>query len=188
MSPTGGPCDNWEPNSVPSSAPMTHVLRRSVVSALTAVLTAALSLAAAVSAVHLPAASAAPHAASLVGMNKKASVSTVAFTNRKRVARGVRSLRRVPHLDRVAAKQARRMAHSQQMFHNPNIATEMKNWCRYGENVAFGRSIRGANVGLWQSPGHRANMLNRGFDQMGSAVAVDSHGTRWVVQVFRKHC
>ena len=117
-----------------------------------------------------------------------AAQSTFAFTNRKRGKHGAARLKRVARLDRVAAEQARRMARARSMFHNPNLARDLRNWCAYGENVAYAQSVRRANQLLWNSPGHRANMLKRRFDRMGSAVVVDPAGIRWVVQVFGRRC
>lgn len=117
-----------------------------------------------------------------------AAQSTFAFTNRKRGKHGAARLKRVARLDRVAAGQARRMARARTMFHNPNLARDLRKWCAYGENVAYAHSVRRANRLLWNSPGHRANMLKRRFDRMGSAVVVDPSGIRWVVQVFGRKC
>lgn len=46
-------------------------------------------------------------------------------------------------------------------------------WRRVGENIAFGqRSPREAVEGWLDSPGHCANIMNRGFTEMGAAYGV----------------
>lgn len=42
-----------------------------------------------------------------------------------------------------------------------------------GENIAFAPTVRIAHVGLMKSPGHRANILNRGFGRVGIGIARD---------------
>jgi uncharacterized protein YkwD len=134
-----------------------------------------------------PEAQAAPKAATAtLATSQKASAKSVSFTNKKRTARGIRKLKRVAHLDRVARTQALRMARAQRMFHNPRLSREVKNWAAVGENVAYNQTVRRANRALWHSPGHRANMLSRRYTQIGTGVAVDHKGVRWVVQVFRR--
>lgn len=121
-------------------------------------------------------------------MAKPAAKKSFRFTNKKRKTSNIRKLKRKKHLNKVAKKQAKRMARQQRMFHNPNLSRDIKNWCAYGENVAYAGTVKRANRALWRSPGHRANMLSRNFNQMGTGVARDANGTRWVVQVFRKKC
>lgn len=54
-----------------------------------------------------------------------------------------------------------------------------------GENVAVGYTSAGAVVQGWlDSPGHRANIMNRGFSQMGIASFVGSDGRKYWTQLF----
>ncbi|WP_229443014.1 CAP domain-containing protein [Massilia psychrophila] len=48
-------------------------------------------------------------------------------------------------------------------------------WRRIGENIASGQDSPGDAVAGWlSSPGHCANLMHRGFTDMGAAYAVDS--------------
>ena len=62
----------------------------------------------------------------------------------------------------------------------------MHNWRAVGENVAYTSTVTRAHTLLMNSPAHRANILSTTFTQVGLGVAKDSHGTVWVVEVFRK--
>lgn len=61
-------------------------------------------------------------------------------------------------------------------------------WRRVGENIAFGqRSPREAVEGWLDSPGHCANIMNRGFTEMGAAYGVTPErqaGVIYWTQVF----
>lgn len=54
-----------------------------------------------------------------------------------------------------------------------------------GENIAFGyRSPRSVMTGWMNSPGHKANILNRNYRDLGVAVALDSNGVAYWCTVF----
>jgi uncharacterized protein YkwD len=54
-----------------------------------------------------------------------------------------------------------------------------------GENIAMGQRTPGEVVRGWMdSPGHRANILNKDFGHLGVGVAMDSNGTLYWVQLF----
>src|SRR5690625_6249375 len=51
------------------------------------------------------------------------------------------------------------------------------------ENVAYGQPSNAAVVKAWfNSPGHKANMLNKGYTHMGAAVAYGSDGAPYYAQ------
>jgi uncharacterized protein YkwD len=108
------------------------------------------------------------------------------FVNRARTTRGLRAYTVSSSLSAVAQQQAQRMAHKQQLFHNPNLTTDVHSWRAVGENVAYTSSLSRAHTLLMHSPPHRANLLSKAFTQVGVGVVKDSHGTVWVVEVFRK--
>ncbi len=55
-----------------------------------------------------------------------------------------------------------------------------------GENIAYGyRSPADVMDGWMNSPGHRANILDARFTELGVAKAVDPHGRYYWVQIFR---
>lgn len=52
------------------------------------------------------------------------------------------------------------------------------------ENLAFNRSVEAAERAFMDSPGHRANILDSDFTQVGIGVCRDMNGTVYVVQEF----
>jgi uncharacterized protein YkwD len=105
--------------------------------------------------------------------------------NQARTANGRPALARKYDLTRVARAQAWRMARSRTLYHNPNLRTAVTNWRWVGENVGYAPSILTVHRALMASPGHRANILDRDYTQVGVGV-VYSGGRVWVAQVFRR--
>jgi uncharacterized protein YkwD len=57
-------------------------------------------------------------------------------------------------------------------------------WTTYGENIARGQQTPAAVMDSWMnSPGHRANILNCSFKEIGLGVHEGSGGPWWT-QVF----
>ncbi|WP_316527679.1 CAP domain-containing protein [Kitasatospora brasiliensis] len=57
-------------------------------------------------------------------------------------------------------------------------------WSTWGENIARGQKDPAAVMDAWMnSPGHRANILNCAFDQLGVGVRTGTNGPWWT-QVF----
>jgi uncharacterized protein YkwD len=108
------------------------------------------------------------------------------LVNLSRTMRGLKPYGLSDGLSAVAQRQAQRMASQQRLFHNPNLTTDVHVWHAIGENVAYTSSVSQAHTLLMNSPPHRANLLNKTFNQFGVGVVKDSHGTVWVVEVFRK--
>jgi hypothetical protein len=77
------------------------------------------------------------------------------------------------------------MASSGELYHNPNLGSEVGGWSRIGENVAYAGDWRSAHQALMNSADHRAQILDSGYTQMGVGTAVAQDGTLWVAQVFR---
>jgi uncharacterized protein YkwD len=110
-----------------------------------------------------------------------------AATNHQRVRHDRAELRKQDCVQRFAAKQARKQARQDRMFHQdlgPVLRT-----CGLsvaGENVAYGyptgRSV--VNDGWMHSEGHRANILNPRFRLMGIGARRSDSGRWYVAQVF----
>lgn len=90
-----------------------------------------------------------------------------------------------PDLVDVARRHAEEMARQDRLFHNPRLATEVKNWESVGENVGTGESVADIHRAFMESSTHRSEILNRRFTQVGVGV-VERDGLVWVAQVFRK--
>lgn len=88
-------------------------------------------------------------------------------------------------LDAVALAQARRMAERGAIYHNPNLATDVRDWRYAGENVGVGPDVSTLHAAFMASPGHRANVLDHDFTEVGVGV-VSAGGRLWVAEVFRQ--
>ena len=105
--------------------------------------------------------------------------------NKARIVRGRPALARKYDLTLVARAQALRMANSGTLFHNPRLRTAVSNWRWVGENVGYGPTVLAVHRAFMASPGHRANILDRDYTQVG--VGVVRRGSRvWVAEVFRR--
>ena len=105
--------------------------------------------------------------------------------NAARASAGLPGYSYAGDLAAAARGQAERMAASGELYHNPNLGSEVGGWSRIGENVAFAGDWRAAHDVLMNSPDHRAQILDSGYTQMGVGTAVGDDGTIWVAEVFR---
>jgi uncharacterized protein YkwD len=137
------------------------------------------SLALALAAVLTGALTAAPASATT------AEDSLTARLNGARSDQGLPSLATRSDLVAVARAQATRMADSGTLYHNPNLTTDVTNWRWVGENVGYGPDVQTVHVAFMNSDGHRANILDTDYTQVG--VGVVERGDRvWVAEVFRR--
>jgi uncharacterized protein YkwD len=108
--------------------------------------------------------------------------ATFCLINRERTRRGIRKLRRNPRLDLASRRHARAMA-ARNFFEHGNFVGRIRSanylrgargW-RLGENIAWGSGVLSSPdeiVDAWMhSPGHRANILQRGFREIGIGIA-----------------
>ena len=98
---------------------------------------------------------------------------------------------------RAAQIHAEQMARAGQLAHVlPNtaypratdrLAAADYRWHTYGENVALGQSSAAEALDGWMhSRGHRSNILNPDFTELGTGYAIDSAGRPYYVQVFAR--
>jgi len=111
--------------------------------------------------------------------------SVTSKINAARAARGVHRLVTRADLVAVARAQARRMAARNVLYHNPRLASEVRNFRWVGENVGYGPTVAKVHSAFMGSPGHKANLLDRDYTQVGVG-AVWANGRVWIAQVFRK--
>ena len=111
--------------------------------------------------------------------------ATFCLINKERTTRGIRAFRRNKRLDLASRRHARSMD-ARNFFEHGNFVGRIRSanylrgargW-RLGENIAWGSGTLGTPaeiVDAWMhSPGHRANILQRGFREIGVGV---THGT-----------
>jgi uncharacterized protein YkwD len=141
-----------------------------------------------------PARSAAQSRSGFAGSSRIAA-DVVKLTNIERTHYRRAALRPNPRLMRAAQLQAEQMAQAGHMAHvlpdaryprtEDRIAAANYRWRMVGENVAFGQANAARVLDSWMhSRGHRTNILNSTFTEMGAGYAVDRTGRPYYVQVF----
>ena len=76
------------------------------------------------------------------------------------------------------------MAADGTIYHNNNLSKEIDgNWWALGENVGMGPSCSSIHDAFMASPGHKANILDKDYNQIGVGVVVKD-GTIYVTEVF----
>ncbi|MEW2162642.1 sigma-70 family RNA polymerase sigma factor [Streptomyces sp. NPDC007084] len=140
-----------------------------------------------------PATSAPPApAASAVPRAQPAPAGTVdqvvALVNQERAAAGCGPVTEDPELEEAALNHSADMAardffdHSNPDGEDPGerITAAGYRWSTYGENIARGQQTPAAVMDSWMnSPGHRANILNCSFKNIGVGVHKGSGGPWW---------
>jgi uncharacterized protein YkwD len=117
------------------------------------------------------------------------------LTNVERTQHQQQPLRANARLMRAAQIHAEQMARARRMAHvlphaaYPNAADRLAaaqyRWQTFGENVAAGQASPAEVVNDWMhSRGHRTNILNPEFTEMGAGYALDRDGRAYHVQVF----
>ena len=126
----------------------------------------------------------------------EATVSTVLeLTNVERAKAGLAPLRENSRLQLAAQLQSEQMGSASRMDHvlrearypNPadRLAAAKYVWEAYAENVAMGQRSAAEVVSAWMhSPGHRANILNPNYTELGIGYALDATGHPYYAQVF----
>lgn len=108
----------------------------------------------------------------------------VSRINQERSSRGLNTLSSAGDMVSVARSHSRRMADQQHLHHNPNFGSQVTNWRKVGENVGRGPDVDALHRAFMNSAGHRKNILDPDWTQVGIGVVVKD-GTIWVTQLFR---
>ena len=123
------------------------------------------------------------------------TVSIADLTNVERSRAGLSRLRVEDRLMKAAQMQAEQMASLGRMDHvlsdgpypapKDRLAAAGYRWRAYAENIAYGQRGPEDVTESWMgSAGHRANMLNGTYTEIGTGYAVDGRGRSYYVQVF----
>ena len=107
-------------------------------------------------------------------------------TNNERSDRDLVKLRKRPCVQRYAARQARRMARQERIYHQDlGVVLRNCNLNAVAENVAYGYDTGRQVVRAWmRSDGHRHNILNPRYRQLGMAARRGDNGRVYAAQVF----
>ena len=127
--------------------------------------------------------------------SSSAATEMASLTNAERRQAGLAAFTISPLLMRAAQIHADQMASLGQMAHvlpgatypepQDRLAAVSYRWQAYAENVAYGQGSPTSAISAWMgSSGHRANILNPGLIELGTAVAAGSDGRPYYVQVF----
>ncbi|MFI1397542.1 CAP domain-containing protein [Streptomyces sp. NPDC020681] len=113
----------------------------------------------------------------------------IALVNKERAAAGCSPVKENPNLTRAADRYSTVMAKSGVMSHTgPDGSTMVTrveaagyaSWSNVGENIAMGQRDAGAVMKAWMnSAGHKANILNCAFKEIGVGVDFGSGGPWW---------
>jgi len=136
-----------------------------------------------------------PDGAEAAGSGSGAAAEMASLTNTERQRAGLAPFTVSPLLMRAAQLHADQMASLGQMAHvlpgarypepDDRLAAVGYKWQAYAENVAYGQGSPASAISSWMgSSGHRANILNAGLKELGTAVAHGSDGRPYWVQVF----
>lgn len=129
----------------------------------------------------------APAPASAATAAETYAASAFGTTNKVRANHDRKTLKADACLRKAAVRQAKVMAGKSSIFHQ--LLGPLLDGCvllLVGENVAYGYAT-GKDVvrkGWMKSPGHRANILRKGYTRMGIAARKSDDGTWYVAQVF----
>ena len=104
--------------------------------------------------------------------------------NSERSARGRPKLVLKGDLTTVARRHSSRMADDGTIYHNKNLSNEVGgDWWALGENVGMGPTCKAIHDAFMASPGHKANILDRDYNQAGIGVEIKDE-TIYVTEVF----
>jgi uncharacterized protein YkwD len=104
--------------------------------------------------------------------------------NQERASRGIPTLAVRSDLVAVARRHSERMAASGSIWHNPNLAGEVRDWQKVAENVGRGADVASIHRAFMDSNEHRINVLWTEVTEVGVGVA-RAGGKLYVTQVFR---
>lgn len=114
-----------------------------------------------------------------------AEASFVSLLNQERTSRGLPPVTVAADLTAVARRHSGRMGAATNLHHNPSLAADVANWKKVGENVGRGSTVASIHGAFMASAGHKANILDRDWVEIGVGVEVID-GRIWVTEVFRK--
>lgn len=119
----------------------------------------------------------------------------IRLVNVQRVNNGLQPLTMNWQLCRVARYKSADMANKGYFSHtSPTYGSPFKmmesfglSFSAAGENIAYGQSTPAQVMNSWMnSPGHRSNILNRTYTQIGVGLAKNSKGVYYWTQMFMK--
>lgn len=126
------------------------------------------------------------------GSVSAAQQQALSLLNADRAKNGLPALKLNSQLTRLAGDYAQDMINRNFFSHyNPEGQSPFDRMNEYGisyshagENLAINSSVAGAEAAFMNSSGHRANILNSSYTEVGIGVRYDANGSVYVVQEF----
>ncbi|WP_229074441.1 CAP domain-containing protein [Actinoplanes sp. DH11] len=127
------------------------------------------------------------------GASNSVTAEVVRLVNAERQKAGCSGLESESRLDAAAQKHSELQAEQNSMSHQlpgeasmgDRVTAEGYRWRSVGENVAAGYPSAASVMDGWMnSPGHKANILNCGYEEIGVGLAKSSSGTQYWTQNF----
>lgn len=97
-------------------------------------------------------------------------LSVLQMVNDSRTSAGLPALRNNWILDIKADNWAKHLRDICDLEHSKLSDNAPNEWLKLGENVGYGGSIAQVHEAYLNSPGHRANIMDASFSQMGTAA------------------
>ena len=122
------------------------------------------------------------------------ATAVIKIVNTERAAAGCEPVTQDPALTQAALTHSEKMEAASTMSHQlpgeADLGTRFtaagySGWRLIGENVAYGYTSAASVMNGWMnSTGHKANILNCSFDDIGVAAVTADNGTIWWTQTF----
>lgn len=105
--------------------------------------------------------------------------------NAERTSRDIPALKENEQMNIIASAHSAEMATHETIFHNDNLPNEpgVKPFAAIGENVGMGSSCPAVHQAFMDSPGHKANILDPDYTELGVGVT-KRDDTIYVVEIF----
>jgi uncharacterized protein YkwD len=104
--------------------------------------------------------------------------------NQARASYGLAAYQQNMSLHSKASAWSVKMAQDGRLSHSNLAEGNPYAWRRLGENVGYGADVTTIHNALMNSSGHRANILDRGFQYYAVGIYTDGAGRLWVTQEF----
>ena len=77
------------------------------------------------------------------------------------------------------------MAATQQLVHRTSLSSGAPaGWRKLGENIGYASTVDGIQTAFMNSAGHKANILDSAFNNVGIGITRDGNGRYWETQEF----
>jgi hypothetical protein len=130
------------------------------------------------------------HGAPAIGQDYRAAdeARVLSMVNSTRASRGLPPLELVDELVTLARQQSVRMVEQNNLFHNPNLKSDLDaiglDWAWSGENVGIGPDVDAVEQAFLNSQHHLENIVRSNYNSIGVGVVGTATGYVYVTQVF----